>query len=548
MPTQFNKQEYNKYLEAKNYDGLASYLEGLDIDDPILRDKVHSSILKLRETSRIRNAVMSMPGVDVDAINFVENIIATGKPGDDNIYGKKYNRKLNKLGSNSERQATRLGLNFSKEEDYNNFLNNIGLSENELKNSDINIFKTNGKISIAFAKNNGLVPSIINSIDIMSREEFYKGFYDYDNPLISAKAYKNTYNVTLSSYDDKGLITENTSPIELLRLQEFTKRISERGNKAFDEYKNNPEFNKTTASVNATPYLNAGDAKLEDDFKKGLLTPELYNQYKKQVNESTYNNLSLVYFTNYDEVYFKDSDSKTAELKRTIDPEKQEELTLRLHQAINDNRVTIRAAIVGDRIGSYITISPAKSSSNDKDDVPSGKRTGETVIFVPNLFKGECEDAFNRDTRTRAAKERWNIDRYNYTYRLDDGSEVGYTDFIQYDYNGQPVAHRGAFIKGKNGQPVEISDEELVNALNRQFIKDDAVWGLYNERLDNNFYKNQEKTVSQNLKDANPDIQIVCESVMKDMFPGLNPNSEKYAYELDKLFGEIYNKLNNYKK
>ncbi len=544
---EYNQKTYDDYLKAKNYTGLADYLDSFDIDDEELRNEVHSTIIQLREQGRIRDAMMSKAGTNKDAVNFTENIIS-GNFSNDNVYGRRFNRRINRIGSKDNREASELEIEFKNIDDYNSFVKNIGLSENELSENNIKFNSKDGVNSIRFNKQNPLISSILSSINFDGNYRPVNtndALLEFNDIRGLNTQYKRQYNINVKSYDNKGLIDNNVDPVSLLRLRNFKDRISNKAIEAFDDVMSNPEVTSRTTTTILTGFTSAGRTQLQYDFDHGKINRETYNALKDDIEKHDYALLDGVSLLNSDEVYVKTPKSKTAELTIEHDPEELDRLTTLLHQALDEGRVRMQAALVGNKTGTYLTIHATKADKyNTADETSSGKRTGETVIFVPNLLQGECEDAFNRDTKTRATKEKWNLQTYEYPYYFDDGSSIRY--IYQQNPNTGDTKQIGLY-KDKGGNEIPISDEEVINKLNRQFIEDEGTYNLYYQRKMSDFYKTHKREDFDSLKEANPDILEYCKKAMEELFPGVNTQSEQYEYELQKLFDDIYNKLKNYK-
>ena len=545
---EYNQKTYDDYLKAKNYTGLADYLDSFDIDDEELRNEVHSTIIQLREQGRIRDAMMSKSGTNKDAVNFTENIIS-GNFSNDNVYGRRFNRRINRIGSKDNREASELEIEFKNIDDYNSFIKNIGLSENELSENNIKFNNKDGVNSIRFNKQNPLISSILSSINFDGNYRPVNtndALLEFNDIRGLNTQYKRQYNINVKSYDNKGLIDNNVAPGSLLRLRNFKDRISNKAIEAFDDVMSNPEVTSRTTTTILTGFTSAGRTQLQYDFDHGKINRETYNALKDDIEKHDYALLDGVSLLNSDEVYVKTPKSKTAELTIERDAKELQRLTTLLHQALDEGRVTMQAALVGNKTGTYLQIKSSKAERFNKkdDDQPNGLYSGETIIFVPNLLQGECEDAFNRDTRTRATKEKWNLQTYEYPFYFDDNTS------IRYNYFQDPVTNTVKQIpiyRNENGQDIEISDEDVINKLNRQFIEDEGTYNLYYQRKMSNFYKTHKREDFDSLKEANPDILEYCKKAMEELFPGVNPQSEQYEYELQKLFDEIYNKLKNYK-
>ena len=103
----------------------------------------------------------------------------------------------------------------------------------------------------------------------------------------------------------------------------------------------------------------------------------------------------------------------------------------------------------------------------DKDgNWSKGKGDIQKQIFIQGLFEGTAEQAFEADTKSKAARQNADMKRWNYEQKLSTGVTVGYSEGSP--YMKAPDAKGNMLISS-------ISEEDMVRNLNENAILENSV-------------------------------------------------------------------------
>ena len=280
------------------------------------------------------------------------------------------------------------------------------------------------------------------------------------------------------------------------------------------------------------PYNGNARAQLEQMLSSGQIDEKTYNTSVKSLDESYNNIIAGTSFANM-KIYGnpaefdKDGDNNTLREYNSQENSAAEE---NIKSALNDgDRLKYQAAVIGDKIGTMITVLP---KANEKGEIEDNNH--ERQYFVQDLFKGEAESAFNSDTKTRAAVELNQMQTYNYANKVPG---VGTIENV--DNDGADL------IKTVNGkvESTRIGKDEAIRHLNKMLILQDGVLNA-----NQSFYDED-----GNYKD-NPDlpnqIENYAKSAASELYPkSLNQFRNRLANKEDTTGDEMYftNKINEIK-
>lgn len=172
-----------------------------------------------------------------------------------------------------------------------------------------------------------------------------------------------------------------------------------------------------------TGFMSPAHQKLEEDFAKGLVAPEMYEKLNKMLHEKLSGLIETAFTKN--EVYYNDDKD---EVLRYADNDIRQALENEFRAARENNKeVSWQTAIVGGRQGIYITlpprISPADWKSNGYSNPdPSALKTRQ--IFIPDVFQGSVEDMIYRNPKTRAVQELEEMDINKYDYEISGNRKI----------------------------------------------------------------------------------------------------------------------------
>lgn len=172
-----------------------------------------------------------------------------------------------------------------------------------------------------------------------------------------------------------------------------------------------------------TGFMSPAHQKLEEDFAKGLVAPEMYEKLNKMLHEKLPNLIETAFAKN--EVYYNDDKD---EVLRYADNDIRQALENEFRAARENNKeVSWQTAIVGGRQGIYITLPPRVSPTDWKSNgyaTPDASAYKTRQIFIPDVFQGSVEDMIYRNPKTRAVQELEEMDINKYDYEISGNRKI----------------------------------------------------------------------------------------------------------------------------
>ena len=155
----YNEDELKNYLNNFDYTGAVNYLKDFKLSDKNKQEDLNRQIRSLqRQGSIIEGMLNNTSNEDRDAIKFTL-AAQSGYINTNTDIGQKYSKILGRIGSTNKEDATSLRIEFDDNQFYTSFLQQMELSESDLRNKGVVINSKNGIRSISFDKSN---PEIIN--------------------------------------------------------------------------------------------------------------------------------------------------------------------------------------------------------------------------------------------------------------------------------------------------------------------------------------------------------------------------------------------------
>lgn len=578
----FNQQTLNTYFNNRDFNGAADYLSSLKAKDPQSQRELNNRIRQLRKQAEIQNAYVSQLDTNgVQAYHFINSLNGNGTiphtqyndngqaiAGTANSYGDNYISLINNLHitHNGQFKGQRINtIQIKLDADYlNAFANRLGV--NDIKNNNLGItYSTNseGKHLINIPTNNvNLVKALkaAKSLDYMVSSvsssatkgaltgaaagasmgamagsiipgigtAFGAGVGGIIGTLVGATTYAVDEAIQYESpYEIIGLGKDVIAPASTFNsgsLYDLIDIVDEAQEKQQTDEKKigNITINE---EMYVTPFLGHGHANAYKRLASGAISIDEYNKIVEE-RTNTYNTLlKQADLTQYKVFAGGETLDDSENLVMTeLDNPSRLELMKNLSVAIADKRVTYSAAIRGGEMGTYITIAADKDKNGDLSE---GSTERFTRIFIPGLFQSSCDESFNNDTKTMAARDNADMKRWNYGKRLHNGTYVGYCkDLGSY-----------TIVKDANGQEIKtpISEDDILSALNRENIIDGSVDNilLMMSQTDNN-------------TDIDSLIQLAATVGTNELYPAEQYDRRERIYQQEQLYKDIYSLLNVY--
>lgn len=396
-----------------------------------------------REASSLEYRTRNMTDEQRDAFSFVYamdhdlTLPRTGAKGKVNKFTQDFQTTMNSLGGygssklviNLKNNANNFFDFLSKDRPTTSkmFFDSLGITGNELEAlynlGAENVNNTNEGYSFTIDKSN---PNVLKFLRAYSNKEL------------------NNNNIEIFGIDRKGkrVFTKDDSPItnayqartnpEVYHSQDTRTKLRDMFSK-IDEARTLTNFEamdakqrrdqSTQREMILTGFMSPGHQRLEEDFAKGLVSPERYEKLHKII-ESQVGNLIETAFTQ-NKVYYNDDKD---DVLRYADNDIRQALENEFRSARENNKeVSWQTAIVGGRQGIYITLPPRISTTDWKSNgyaKPDSDASKTRKIFIPDVFKGEIEDMVYRNPKTRAVQELEEMDINKYDYEISGNRKI----------------------------------------------------------------------------------------------------------------------------
>lgn len=592
----FDTNVLQTYYDNRNYRGAIEYLKSFKAVDAQAQRRVNERIAQLERDAALQESLItSSPNEDIEAFNFMQGIYNNGtlpknvdiiynkgtkderKVPQRNAYGQSYLNDINNLQTNrGKTRLNRIAIDLNSEEDllsitkelgFNNInANNLGieyqaLGENQhrlvmnkdnknlyklinaadkistRKVSDIlgNIAMQMGAYGATGAVAGSMIPGLGNIvggiiglgaglIGSVGEEIYYK--IHNDNKL-HIKAIDDGNNV----YDENQFNVDN-----IRNAVKTVNEAEERYKKLINLREREHEF---TSEVVSSQFLGSGHAEAYNDLMSGKISQEAYDKVTKNWEDYYERLIQNSDFNQYD-VYAWSLDSKENRLMRKVDSKDIDDLQAEVLLAMKEGRLSQALAFVDGDIGTKLTIIPKNSSEKGSDEWSNKKGEVYKEVFIQGLFDESADAVFNRDTKTKAAKQNADMKRFNYEQTLSNDVIVGY-DKEHGSYIKIPD-NRGGFIKNA------IPESEILRTLNEAAIIDNSV----NEILANMDKNGNLYPIRQNGQQ----VTLTVEQMLKtfaaagtaEMFPEGSTTDVGKAYYENALYRKMLNIVNMYRK
>ena len=510
---EIDQQILQQYYDSRNYAAAAEYLKTATAKDYRSQQQLNAHIRQLERDAAIQKSIYN--GLDdnqKEAYAFMQGLNGVGtiprnrtitingvKTQEVNRYGTNYLNYMNSLKSNDGTALDRIAIDINSEDDLSLLTSTLGLQN--INSNDMGISYqplVNGKHRIILSRDNKNLYKVLSAVEnISSRsgwdivnniaEKTVLGTgmgaaggavvgvvgagpgavvgagvglgtaigEEIVNSLIGSDRF-NIYGVAPSGN------VYSTDEFNYDNLEAAMEEVS----KANDIYKDinlvkESQQTFTTKTV-VTQFLGAGHAEAFKALQQGKIDPTTYDKIAQNWEDAYDRLISGADFTKH-EVYAWSADSGKGVNLTKVDNADVPDLKGEVLLAMKEGRVSKALCIKDGEIGTLLTIDPQK----DKDGKWSkGKGDIQKQIFIQGLFEGTAEQAFEADTKSKAARQNADMKRWNYEQKLSTGVTVGYSEGSP--YMKAPDAKGNMFISS-------ISEEDMVRNLNENAILENSV-------------------------------------------------------------------------
>ena len=510
---EINQQILQQYYDTRNYAAAAEYLKTATAKDYRSQQQLNAHIRQLERDAAIQKSIYN--GLDDDqkeAYAFMQGLNGVGtiprnrtitingvKTKEVNRYGTNYLNYMSSLKSNDGTALDRIAIDINSEDDLSLLTSTLGLQN--INSNDMGISYqplVNGKHRIILSRDNKNLYKVLSAVENISSRSGWDILNnivektvlgtgmgaaggavvggvgagpgavvgagvglgtgvgeEIVNSLIGSDRF-NIYGVAPSGN------VYSTDEFNYDNLEAAMEEVS----KANDIYKDinlvkESQQTFTTKTV-VTQFLGAGHAEAFKALQQGKIDPTTYDKIAQNWEDAYDRLISGADFTKH-EVYAWSADSGKGVNLTKVDNADVPDLKGEVLLAMKEGRVSKALCIKDGEIGTLLTIDPQK----DKDGKWSkGKGDIQKQIFIQGLFEGTAEQAFEADTKSKAARQNADMKRWNYEQKLSTGVTVGYSEGSP--YMKAPDAKGNMFISS-------ISEEDMVRNLNENAILENSV-------------------------------------------------------------------------
>ena len=510
---EIDQQILQQYYDSRNYAAAAEYLKTATAKDYRSQQQLNAHIRQLERDAAIQKSIYN--GLDdnqKEAYAFMQGLNGVGtiprnrtitingvKTKEVNRYGTNYLNYISSLKSNDGTTLDRIAIDINSEDDLSLLTSTLGLQN--INSNDMGISYqplVNGKHRIILSRDNKNLYKVLSAVENISSRSgwdivdniaektvlgtgmgtvggsFIAGVGALPGAVVGAGVGLGTgigeeiVNSLIGS--DRFNIYGVAPSGNVYSTDEFNydnlEAAMEEVSKANDIYKDinlvkESQQTFTTKTV-VTQFLGAGHAEAFKALKQGKIDPTTYDKIAQNWEDAYDRLISGADFTKH-EVYAWSADSGKGVNLTKVDNADVPDLKGEVLLAMKEGRVSKALCIKDGEIGTLLTIDP---QTNENGEWSKGKGDIQKQIFIQGLFEGTAEQAFEADTKSKAARQNADMKRWNYEQKLSTGVTVGYSA-------GSPYM-KAPNAKG-NMSISSISEEDMVRNLNENAILENSV-------------------------------------------------------------------------
>ena len=510
---EIDQQILQQYYDSRNYAAAAEYLKTATAKDYRSQQQLNAHIRQLERDAAIQKSIYN--GLDdnqKEAYAFMQGLNGVGtiprnrtitingvKTQEVNRYGTNYLNYMNSLKSNDGTALDRIAIDINSEDDLSLLTSTLGLQN--INSNDMGISYqplVNGKHRIILSRDNKNLYKVLSAVESISSRSGWDiadniagktalgtgmgaaggaavaGVGALPGALVGAGVGLVTgigeeiYNSVTNSnkFDIYGVAPSGN----VYSKDEFNydnlEAAMEEVSKANDIYNdinlvNDSQQTFTTETV-VTQFLGAGHAEAFKALKQGKIDQATFDKIAQNWEDAYDRLISGADFTKH-EVYAWSADSGEGVNLTKVDNADVPDLKGEVLLAMKEGRVSKALCIKDGEIGTLLTITPQTDKNGEWSE---GKGDVQKQIFIQGLFEGTAEQAFEADTKSKAARQNADMKRWNYEQKLSTGVTVGYSE-------GSPYM-KAPDAKG-NMSISSISEEDMVRNLNENAILENSV-------------------------------------------------------------------------
>lgn len=536
-------------LDKRDYNGYADYLSSFKAKDLRSQQIVNNKIRYYKDLAEKQESTLeNCSDEERQAFQYMQGMNGNGRlPGEviRNQFATDYKKIVDNFTSADGTNIQNFAINFESEDALFKFYNKIGLNQSQLEDNYgivIQNHSDNGSYSLIISTDNKKLPDVINSIDVNSSffsEEGERPFYNnfgyvnqHDKEYLDNLKFSNAILDNITAIDSKGK-TFDKNGFDSTKIIDL-KNIYNRANRIFKSVLDKQETKKFEDRLLEIPFLGEGHRKALEYLKKGIYTNEKYKQMM-DIRTDMYNtHLRNITLTDK-RVYAAQAKTKDEGmvLREAGNIERLEYDRL-ISVAMQENRISYTAGMLGGEIGTIITISQELDKNKKFSDNPTQTLTR---LFVPGLFSKSAQESFNYSTEGKAIHKQQDMKRWNYSKRLSDGTKIG--------YNKQMGSYVEQLDNHNRIVRTPVDDSYILNRLNEDNIIQDSVDELFNFFDQNGNLTIEAKNKKEQIDLFNRTVLDLATAGANELYPKSSYSSDERVAERDRIYRELIKALNN---
>lgn len=473
----FNQDKFNQFIANRQYNDAADYAAMFHFSDPKTQKEHENDIINLRRNGRILGAIYSRID-DPNAlaqIEFYDKVFVDGglEQLTGNAYADQFAEYKKRLGSSIKyntigkdvvtKEATRLSITFQPEKrtflgidwlakdnknNIDNFYEQSGLTEQQLKTAGVTVSHKDGKTTLDFDKSNSLANQIIFNLPT---DKHYLG----DAPMTSSGD-----NVAIVGYNAKGEVTGYG------RTHSAIKDLITSAKSAKESYFKKTDLTEKDYSSTIGPAIDDNLEALKAAHAAGEIDDTTFNRQFKILGSNVTAAIQSLGSGNYEMYTNSYNEELTDETLISADNEQRAHL-VNLISSTNPKDLQLLSMCSNGKIGTLVVINAGGLTSKQKEDLEGTAKpedqysTRRIEIFIPGFMQEQAQAKINGNTSSRSVQEVNSMLDWNYTYKCGNGIEI------------MPDG-KGGFVK--NNKPIDKN--EAIKEINKDMIIQDAVSNL----------------------------------------------------------------------
>lgn len=508
-----NQEILQQYYDSRNYAAAAEYLKTATAKDYRSQQQLNAHIRQLERDAAIQQSIYAnLDTNQKEAYAFMQGMNGAGtiprnrtitingvQTQETNNYGTNYLNYMNSLRSNYGTALDRIAINVKSDDDLALLTSSLGFQN--INSNDLGISYHSlgeGKHRVILSRDNKNLYKVLNAVNNISS----RSGWDIANNIAGKTAVmagvggaggamfagvgavpgtivggavglvvgigEEIYNAVTNSnrFDIYGVAPSgkvySTDEFNYNNLEAAMSEVN-KANEIYSSINANKEKEQTfTTETVVTQFLGAGHAEAFKALQQGRIDQTTYDKITKNWEDAYDRLISGADFTKH-EVYVWSADSGEGVNLTKVDNANVPDLKGEVLLAMKEGRVSKSLCVKDGEIGTLLTITPQTDKNGEWSE---GKGNVQKQIFIQGLFEGTAEQAFEADTKSKAARQNADMKRWNYEQKLSNGVTVGYS-------SGSP------YIKApdSNGNMAisAITEEDMVRNLNESAILESSV-------------------------------------------------------------------------